>query len=131
MTSAGDGDTSRISLLGPAIDIQGNLTTNEELVILGRVSGDFIRAPLITIGPRAEVRARIHARRIRIEGVVVGEIHAEDSVMIQATATVSGLITCPSITIRDGASVNGGMNLASAGSVADSQVGLRGYGAAT
>jgi cytoskeletal protein CcmA (bactofilin family) len=111
MNDAGDGNAKRVSLLGPKSDLKGEFVTDEELVILGRVCGKRVQAPAITIGPAAQVKADICTRTIRIEGVVVGDIHAELSVIVQASATVCGTIHCPSITIREGASINGGANV--------------------
>ena len=125
MKHAENADFRRTTLLGPGTDIKGELVTDEELVILGRVSGRRVRATAITIGPKAEVRANIETRTIRIEGVVVGDIHAEISVMVQSSATVRGVISCPVITIREGASINGAANVRKARSAADAETSLR------
>lgn len=111
MSSTGNGNAERVSLLGPKSELKGELVTGEELVILGVVSGQRLQASTITIGPAARVTAAIHARAVRIEGVVVGDIHAEVSVILQASARLRGTIYCPSITIMEGAVINGGANV--------------------
>ena len=118
MNGAGDGNLKRPSFLGPGLVVKGDLVADEELVILGRVSGRRVQAPVITIGPAAEVRADIKTKSIRIEGVVIGDIHAEVSVIVQASATVRGIIHSPVITIREGASINGSASVKPAKQVA-------------
>jgi cytoskeletal protein CcmA (bactofilin family) len=107
MTRPGNGATERVSLLGPRSELTGDLVTTEGLVILGRLDGRCVRSPNITIGPMARVCAKICAKHVRIEGIVIGDVYAEDSVVIQASATVYGSIHSPQITIHEGAEVNG------------------------
>jgi cytoskeletal protein CcmA (bactofilin family) len=104
-------DAKRPSLLCPGLEIKGDVISDHELVILGHVTGRRVQAPVITIGPAAIVRADIRTGSIRIEGAVVGDIHAQLSVIVQATATIRGSIHSPAVTIRDGACVNGGANV--------------------
>jgi cytoskeletal protein CcmA (bactofilin family) len=123
MNDSADGNAKRVSLLSPSSDLKGEFVTDEELVILGRVSGKRVQAPAITIGPGAQVKADIYTSTIRVEGVVVGDIYAEVSVIVQASATVRGTIHCPSITIREGASINGGANVKAVKAAADRDTG--------
>ena len=97
----------RVSLLGPKSILSGDFATTEELVILGQIDGGRVQAPHMTIGLAAHVTADIHAGTIRIEGVVVGDVYAEISAVVHATATVQGNIHCPQLTIQEGALING------------------------
>jgi cytoskeletal protein CcmA (bactofilin family) len=110
MTKPSNGTTERVSLLGPRSELTGDFATTEELVILGRLDGRCVRSPNITIGPAAQVRAHIRAGRIRIEGLVIGDVSAEVSAVIEASATVHGNVHSPQITIHEGANVNGAVN---------------------
>jgi len=100
----------RVSLLGPKSILSGDFATTEELVILGQIDGGRVQAPNMTIGPAAHVTANIHAGTIRIEGVVVGDVYAEISAVVHATATVQGSIHCPQLTVQEGATINGAIN---------------------
>ena len=104
-------DAKRPSILCPGIEIKGDIVSDHELVILGHVTGRRVQAPTITVGPSAVVRADIKTTSIRIQGSVVGDIHAQDSVVVQASATIRGTSHSPTITIREGACVNGGANV--------------------
>jgi cytoskeletal protein CcmA (bactofilin family) len=100
----------RVSLLGPRSLLSGDFATTEELVILGQLDGGRVQAPSVTIGPTAHVTADIHTGTIRIEGVVVGDIFAELSVTVHATAIVEGHVYAPLITVQEGATINGTIN---------------------
>jgi cytoskeletal protein CcmA (bactofilin family) len=102
--------SERVSFLGPKSVVNGDFSTSEELVILGKLDGKFVKSPRITIGPTALVHAEIHTSHIRIEGVVTGDIYAATGVIVHASATVHGNIHCPQITIQEGAHVNGALN---------------------
>lgn len=104
-------DTKRPSLLCPGLQIKGDIVSDHELVILGHVTGRRVQAPAITVGPAAIVRADIKTQSIRIQGAVIGDIHAQVSVIVQASATIRGTIHSPTITIREGACVNGDANV--------------------
>jgi cytoskeletal protein CcmA (bactofilin family) len=56
------------------------------------------------------VTADIYAGTIRIEGTVVGDVHAETSAVIMASATVQGNVRSPQLTIHEGATVEGAVN---------------------
>jgi cytoskeletal protein CcmA (bactofilin family) len=90
--------------------LSGDFTTTEELVVLGQMLGERLHAPTITIGPSGQVTADIYADTIRIEGTVTGNVYAKVATTLGATATVSGNINSPNVTIREGAIVNGDVN---------------------
>lgn len=100
----------RVSLLGPKSILTGDFATTEELVILGQLDGGRVQAPSVTIGPAAHVTADIYAGTIRIEGVVVGNVYAQLSAVVHATATVQGSVHSPQLTVQDGATINGAIN---------------------
>ena len=102
--------TERVSLVGPRSVVLGSYSTTEELVILGQLDGERVQSPNITIGPNAHVTADIYAGVIRIEGTVIGDVHAETSVVIHATATVQGDVRSPQLTIQEGATIDGAVN---------------------
>jgi len=109
----------RVSLLGPMSVLSGDFATTEDLVILGQVDGGRVQAPNVTIGPMAHVTAEIHSGTIRIEGVVVGDVYAEVSAVVHASATVQGSVHSPQLTIHEGATINGAINMASTDDATD------------
>jgi cytoskeletal protein CcmA (bactofilin family) len=113
MNHAGEASTERVSLLGPRSVLNGNISTSENLVILGQLDGKRVNSPHITVGPTARVRADLRGDIIHIEGSVSGNVHATSEVVIHASAQVQGNIHSPQIAIKDGAVVNGTVNRSS------------------
>jgi cytoskeletal protein CcmA (bactofilin family) len=109
----------RVSLLGPKSILSGDFATTEDLVILGQVDGGRVQAPHVTIGPSAHVTANIHTKNVRIEGVVVGDVYAEISAVVHATAVVQGSVHTPQLTVQEGALINGGINQGAADEAGD------------
>jgi cytoskeletal protein CcmA (bactofilin family) len=75
----------RPSILCPGIEIKGDIVTDHEPVILGQVTGKRVQAPTVTVGPTAVFRADIKTNSIRVLGAMVGDIHAQASVVVQAS----------------------------------------------
>ena len=110
MSTPEKADNERVSLLGPKSILSGDFATTEDLVILGQLDGGRVQAPNVTVGPAAHVSAEIHAKHIRIEGVVIGDVYAEISAVLHASAVVQGRVHCPQLTIQEGAEINGAIN---------------------
>jgi cytoskeletal protein CcmA (bactofilin family) len=110
MMQAEEPSSDRVCLLGPRSVLTGDFSTTEELVILGQLDGQSVQSPNITIGPAAHVTADVYAGVLRIEGTVIGDVHAETSVVIHASATVRGSVNSPQLTIQEGANVEGAIN---------------------
>jgi cytoskeletal protein CcmA (bactofilin family) len=106
-------DTSkeRTSILGPTIQFKGELSAEEDLIIQGVIDGSITHTQRLTIGPEGKIRANVAAQLVIIEGRVEGDVHADKSVTVKETAHMSGNITAPSVTIQQGATFNGSVDM--------------------
>jgi cytoskeletal protein CcmA (bactofilin family) len=95
-------------LFGAGITVHGEISGTSDLYIEGNTQGK-IRLPgsKITVGPRGKVQSDIEAREIIIEGAVQGNLKADESVLLGASSRVQGGVLSPRITIADGASFRG------------------------
>jgi cytoskeletal protein CcmA (bactofilin family) len=57
------------------------------------------------------VHANIDAQLVVIEGSIEGDVRAEKSVAVSATAQVTGNITAPAVAILQGATFNGTIDM--------------------
>ena len=65
------------AMIGPSIKIKGEVTGDEDLVIQGKVDGtDHLNAHALSVGESGKVSADIHAKTIKIDGEVTGDITA-------------------------------------------------------
>lgn len=93
------------SIIAADLHIVGNVTTEGELHIDGRVDGD-IQARAVTIGDSGHVVGHIDADEIVAQGIVSGSIKAR-KVLLATGCKVIADISHGALTIEDGASFEG------------------------
>jgi len=97
-----------LSVLGKTVVFKGEFEADEDLVIDGRVEGKIThRAQHLTIGPHGNVKADIMAQRVLVQGTVVGNIHAADTIVIEVSAHVTGNLFAPRVGLKEGAEFDG------------------------
>lgn len=103
--------TSR-AVIGASLDLQGELSGNEDLLVEGRVQGRIQLAQhAVTIGAKGRVSAAVHARVVSIEGEVDGNLVAEELIVLKKSARVRGDLVAPRVVIEDGARFKGTIDM--------------------
>lgn len=96
------------SFVGSAMSITGELEANEDLLVAGRIEGSVsLPEHCLTVASTGTVHASISAKSVIVEGEVQGDLDCSDSVVLKATARVTGDIRMRRINITDGAVFNG------------------------
>jgi cytoskeletal protein CcmA (bactofilin family) len=103
--------TDRASVLGPTLYFKGDLSAEEDLLIQGRVEGTITHTQRLTVGPQGTVKANIRAQLIIVEGTVDGDLTADKSVFVKESAKVVGNIFAPTVSILEGASFSGRIDM--------------------
>lgn len=111
MSNPYDTVTERTSVLGPSIHFKGELSAEEDLVIQGTIEGSITHTQRLTIGPGGTVRANVEAQLVVVEGRIEGDVRAEKSVAVKESAHMTGNICAPSVTILQGATFNGSVDM--------------------
>ena len=99
--------SSAPSIISADLKIKGNMSSNGDIQIDGRIDGD-VESKSLTIGEGAEVNGTISCERVRVCGKVSGEIRAT-SVVLARSAKVDGDIAHKTLEIEAGASLQGGV----------------------
>ena len=100
------------ALIGPSIEIKGNLTGGEDLVIEGRIDGKIeLRQHGITIGRNGRVKADILGRTIVVMGEVDGNLCGEEQIVLRQTSKVRGNLVAPRVILEDGSNFKGGIDM--------------------
>jgi len=94
-------------MLGKTIQIRGEVSGDEDLVVDGQIEGKIDISRRVKIGRNATVQADIRAANVEVSGKVQGNITAEGRVEIDGSATVVGNVTTSRISISDGAFFKG------------------------
>jgi cytoskeletal protein CcmA (bactofilin family) len=113
-TRAAAGVASRrdAAVIGPSIQINGDLKGQEDLLIEGDVRGTVeLRNNTLTVGSQGKVRADAFAKEIHVEGLVEGNLFASERVVIRKSAQVRGDITSPRVSLEEGARFKGSIEM--------------------
>jgi cytoskeletal protein CcmA (bactofilin family) len=111
MSNPPSGASDRMSVLGPTLYFKGDLTAEEDLLIQGRVEGSITHTQRLTVGAQGTVKANIRALLIIVEGTVEGDLQAEKAIFIKEGAKVIGNIYAPVVSILEGASFSGNIDM--------------------
>ena len=101
-----------MTTIGPSFNVVGEITSDEDLAIEGRVSGHvLIRNANLTICEQARLEADVRGARVRVLGSLTGAITASERIELAATATVTGALSANQVVVVDGATFNGGIDM--------------------
>ena len=95
----------RLSIIGAATTVYGNVECDSALQIFGVVEGD-IRSRVLVIEFGAHIEGRVFAERLLVYGSIHGPVVATD-IGIEASARILGNITHNSLMIAPGAFLEG------------------------
>ena len=104
------GDTT-VTIIGDSVRVQGNLSGDEDLHVLGRVDGRVELQRTLVVAESGIVKAEVQVKNAVISGVVVGNVHATESVEITREGRMVGDIYAPRVIIVDGASFRGTVDM--------------------
>ena len=98
--------------IGRTLVIKGEVSGSEALYIDGCIEGKItMPESRVTIGRNGKVDASIQAREVVIMGKVIGNIECSDRVDIRSEGSVNGDISTVRISVEDGASLKGGIQV--------------------
>lgn len=101
-----------LASLGSTIVVKGEISSDEDLQIDGKVEGNIsLGGHRLTIGRGAHLNSEIHAREVIVYGSATGNLHARDRVEIKKDGQVIGDITTARISIEDGAHFKGSIEI--------------------
>ncbi|KPF92524.1 cell shape determination protein CcmA [Novosphingobium sp. AAP83] len=93
------------SILGNDVSIKGNISATADLHVDGSVEGDITCTALVQ-GEQSTVTGVIRAESARLSGTIHGSIEA-GALVILKTARIHGDVTYDTLTIEQGAQVDG------------------------
>lgn len=93
------------SIISPDLRVNGDMVCSGDIQIDGWVEGD-IQSRNVHVGEAATVHGAVQAENVRICGIVNGQIRA-DNVTLEKTARVTGDILHKSLSIEQGAFLEG------------------------
>lgn len=97
-----------LSIIGDDTTIRGDTVTGSgDLRIEGTVHADVVRKGRVVVAPEGAVHGSVHAQSIHVAGTARGELHAEDSLVLDGSSDVKARLQADSLTIESGADFKG------------------------
>ena len=98
--------------LGSSLQVKGEITGTEDLLIDGAVEGQIHLAERkLTVGTTARVMADIDARDVVVYGTVKGNVRAKGRIEIKKEGSIIGNLMTAQIMIEDGADFKGSIEI--------------------
>jgi cytoskeletal protein CcmA (bactofilin family) len=99
-----------MSYIGESMKIKADITSDENVTVEGKVTGNIDISKTLTIGKKGSVKADIKAAVVRIIGEAKGNIAASEKVEILAQGRYTGNIQSQKLVVEEGAILNGNIN---------------------
>ena len=99
------------TVIGAGITIEGEITSDEDVVVHGTVRGKLTAKESVTIEHGAVIEADVAGGTLIVAGSITGNITSSDRVDLQTGAKVVGNVKAARITIADGAQFKGNVDM--------------------
>jgi len=99
------------TVIGAGITIEGEITTDEDVVVQGTIRGKLQAKDGLVVEAGAVIEADVTAGPIRVAGQVTGNLTSTDRVDLANGARVIGNVKAARITIADGAQFKGNVDM--------------------
>lgn len=99
------------TVIGEGLSVEGELTSDEEVVVHGSLRGALSTSDMVSVGTEGTVEADVQATALSVAGRVTGNITATERVDIQAGGRLVGDVKAARLTIADGASFKGNVDM--------------------
>jgi cytoskeletal protein CcmA (bactofilin family) len=99
------------TFIGPSVKLEGNFAADGDVVVDGILVGTLTTQGDIRIGPQANIEATVRAKNASVAGKVKGNLQIDNSLKLSASANIHGDIKTASISVEDGAVINGKVNM--------------------
>jgi cytoskeletal protein CcmA (bactofilin family) len=104
--------TRSVAMIGTGIQINGDISGDENLVIDGKVEGSVkLDSNEVSVGQGGRVKADVSARIVRVDGRLDGDITGQEKVIISKSGNVRGNIKAPRVLLEDGAIFKGSIDM--------------------
>ena len=98
------------SFIGETMVIEADITSDDDIIIEGKVKGNISVSKTVTIGKNGKVKADIKAAVVRIFGEAKGNIIASHKVELLSLGRYTGNIQSQKLVVEEGAILNGNIN---------------------
>jgi cytoskeletal protein CcmA (bactofilin family) len=95
------------TIVADDLEIKGTIKSKSSVMLKGIFEGEIQSERLLVVGPTAKVTAAITTKTLVSQGEITGNVTAGEQITLKGTATHTGDMKAPFITIDNGAVFNG------------------------
>lgn len=106
-TGRDGGGSDDISIIGPEMQVDGDLVTDGTVRVEGKIEGDVQAGKAVVVGKSGEVHGDVRTQDAVVSGRVRGGLTAASRLEIQATAQIDGEVHARRLQLEEGAMLNG------------------------
>ncbi|HQF57424.1 MAG TPA: polymer-forming cytoskeletal protein [Candidatus Magasanikbacteria bacterium] len=99
------------TVVGPSVNVEGDFSSEGNIVVKGTVSGSVNTSKLLTVEDGAKIFANVKAGNAHISGSVKGNVKVVDRLDLSSTAQILGDIVCKVLTVESGALIQGKVSM--------------------
>jgi cytoskeletal protein CcmA (bactofilin family) len=103
------------TVIGDDVEISGNIKCESNIQINGKLNGDLTCAGQAQIGSTSAIKGNMSIETVSIMGQVNGNITAKDKIELKSTARLHGDIRAKRLTVEDGVTFVGKVEVNPAG----------------
>ncbi len=104
-------DSKMSSILGPELEITGDVKVSGSLLIYGKVNGNIESKGTVRTAKGSSVKGNIVAKDAAISGQVKGDVNVKSKVTLGDTSLLNGNLQASILTIEEGAKFDGVCNM--------------------
>ena len=95
------------SILGPEVEIKGDVSVSGDLLIYGKVYGNIKSKGAVNSAPGSLIRGNVTAKNASISGKIEGDLLIDSKVVLGSDSYLTGNLKAAIITIEEGARFDG------------------------
>ena len=96
-----------MNMLGMGTLIEGNIKTEGDIRIDGKVIGNVTVNSKLAIGETGIIEGDVQCKNASIEGRVKGNLHISELIFLRKTAVIDGDLIATKLVVEEGAKING------------------------
>jgi cytoskeletal protein CcmA (bactofilin family) len=99
------------TVIGSSIVVDGEISGDEPLTILGTVKGKIATANTVTVEAGATVEADVEGQSVTVSGKLTGNVTARERLELRPESKMVGNAKAPRIVVADGAMFKGNVDM--------------------
>ena len=106
-----DKNNNMSSILGPEIEIKGDLKIKGDILIYGTVLGNVECRGKVHTAKGSLIKGNVNSKSAYINGEIEGDLIAQDKVVLAKCSQLKGNLVSSTLTIEEGAKFDGVCNM--------------------